>query len=816
MRRLSGPVCVALAAVVYLAAALFVLRAVLPSPASRLPYAALLHEDPQNLVDLDHADQSMVVATIAGNAHRLLSSPTSFLGGGQCFPMPESYTLGEHMLTMGLLAAPAWALSADPILSYNIAFLLSFWIAGLGMYAFAFFLTRSHAAAFVAGLAFVLLPGRIVDPAHPYVHGDRWTPFALLFLHRLTRGGGLCDAIGLAAAVALQVGESIYPLLGMTFYLSVYGIFLLVRDPRGVLRALPYLVGSALAVGAFAWIVFGPYLETRSVWGILSGRASYPMPASEFAPGNEHFPGFVVTALVVVALLDRAFSRRGDRPELDMRVALATAGALVAWCGLERVTVPFLGIVLPSPLLLAKGVIPGLDAARGLQAVALDLGIATSALAGYGILVLGDRLGRRRLVVVASCASLALVATRFYGPLARASFGRTLRLASWEARPAAEVIDLVRSARPGAILEVPVPFVEGDVSFRSTTLLLSASYGPRDSAACYNSFGTPVLKQVWWLANGLPRPSSTSALAALGFESLFWHRDGSDRDVELRARLAAEPGGFGAAEGAADVERRAFPPPGPMSSDWTDLERGASADAGEPLRVVGRTTRLTFPIRNQGDATFRHPEPLAPSDLVVRWQALDPAPGAESSGSEPLRGLLPISLGAGAVLPIDVSVSLPERAGKYRLTLARASASDRPLSVREIEVVEASAAAPEAASNDLALLVPANEPSPPARVGADGAMLAFSIRNRGPADYRDPLPRALRRVRLEWVDEAGEVFDAERLGIWVPPSIPAGATVSIEVPIFPPASGRFVARIVPAMTDREHVIASRAVEVAPE
>jgi len=62
------------------------------------------------------------------------------------------------------------------------------------MYALVYFWTGSVSAAFVAGLLFGIHPGRIGDPAHPYVHGNQWTPLALLFAHRLfarRRGGTL-------------------------------------------------------------------------------------------------------------------------------------------------------------------------------------------------------------------------------------------------------------------------------------------------------------------------------------------------------------------------------------------------------------------------------------------------------------------------------------------------------------------------------------------------------------------------------------------------------------------------------------------------
>jgi hypothetical protein len=808
VRRPSGPLCAAVAAAIYLAIALFLLRTVLPAPAERLPYPVVLHESEQNLVELDHADQSMVVATIAGNARRLLDSPTNALGSGQCYPMPDSYTLGEHMLTMGLLAAPTYALSHDPILSYNVAYLLTLWIPGLTMYALALFLTRSQAAAFVAGLAFALLPGRIIDPAHPYVHGDRWTPLAILFLHRLTRGGGLRDAFGLAVTMALAVGESLYPLVAMGLYLAVYGLFLLARDARGVLRAIPYLVVVASFVALSTWVVLGPYLQARAVWGILSGRFSYPMDAGEFAPGREHFPGYAVAALALFALVDRVSGRRHEAWEgRDMRLALLVGGILVAWCGLERVPLPFTTVIVPSPLLLAKSFVPGLDAVRGLQAIALGLGVATTALAAYGVVAVAERVGRRRIVLVAVCAALAIVGTRVYGPLARASFGRTLRLAAWEGRPAPVDIALIREAPSGALLHVPVPFVEGDVSFKAATMLLLASYGPRDSAACYNSFGSLVQKQVWLLGTALPRTSSAEALATLGFGTVLLHEDGSNASKRFRARLEPDSSVLGPERRSEGLASRTLVASGSASTDWTALE-SAPAD---PVRVIGPATRLFFPIRNRGAETFRHPSPLAPSDLLLRWEALEPPPDGPGKWTTPLRALLPIAIGAGATLPIEAAVELPAHAGRYRLTLERAGAPERALATRDIAVQETLDTPSLRSTADLKTLGP--EPSAAARLAVDETILSFAVRNEGTEAYRDPSPRALKRLRVEWVDEGGEIVDAERLVAYVPPFLPPGASVSIEVPVFPPPPGRYVARLVPALADRTHVIGSREVDV---
>src|SRR5690606_23384198 len=111
---------------------------------------------------------------------------------------PESHTLGEHMLGLGILAALPWALTHDPILSFNVALLLTLWIAGVAMYRLAWHFTGSVPAALVAGLLFEITPRRLADQTHPYIHGDLWTPLALLCLHRALARARWRDVVGFA------------------------------------------------------------------------------------------------------------------------------------------------------------------------------------------------------------------------------------------------------------------------------------------------------------------------------------------------------------------------------------------------------------------------------------------------------------------------------------------------------------------------------------------------------------------------------------------------------------------------------------------
>jgi len=785
--RRSAVSCAVLAAAAYLLLTLLVLRPVLPAPSRLLPFPAAHHTQGPALVRLDHADQSMVVATTTRNAARLATAPWSLREGGQCEPMPRSYTLGEHMFGFGLLAAPAHALGAEPILAYNVALWATLWIPAFTMYALAAAVTGSPPAAFVAGLAFALQPGRIADPTHPYVHGDLWTPLALLFLYRLLRGGGLRAALGLGACVALEVGESLYALLATLTYLATSVLSVALRAPARLLRATPWLLVAAAPAVLAAWLVLGPYLDTRATWGVLSGRSSTFASLALFAPGGDNFPGWIVVALALVALADRMRGRRGGD---DLRLPVLAGALLLVWCAIGQIRVPALGIALPSPLQAARGVVPGLDAVRALQAVALGIGLATSLLAGYGLAALAARLDRRRVLWLTVALCVAMVGVRSYGPLARATFGRTLRLEAWDARPREGDVALLRDLAPGAIVDVPLPYREGHIAFAAGEALLRAAYGPRDSAACYNSFASPVQKQVFLLSEGLPARADAAALAALGFGTVL------TRAGEATERMA---GGVAAAtlrERARTDSLAAFdlPAPGAVVEDVGVLAGGAAASdaaaglAPPPLLTssAAATTRVAFPFRNPGAVTFRHPQPLAPSDLLIRWEALD----AESPTTTGVaRALLPIALGAGGELPVDVDVATPARPGRYRAGLARASAPDLVLATRVVEVAAASPSdVPSHGTTDVL------RPAPQAgvlRVAPGRRLLPFAVENPGPADYHHLDARGVLPLRITWRAPDGRVVQEEERMVRVPPLIPAGTAATVDVSSRAPAAGAY-------------------------
>ncbi len=636
------------------------------------------------MANLHRTDQQMVLGTVIRNARLFIEDPGRLGGPGQCFPFPRAYALGEHMFGNGALAALPWVVTREPVLSYNIMLVLTLWIPALAMYALGLHFTRDPPAAFLAGLIFELARPRLLDPVHPYVHGDLWAPLILLFLHRTFAQPTWTSAAALAGLFFLQMGESLYPLLATTLLATAYGTCLAVVHRRRLMSALPRLALAAAVVLFAARTLFLPYLETGRTWGILQGRASLLGALQEFGPGRRAFPGAIASGLAAIGLLDRVLRRRPCAHGEDPRIPIALAGFFVLWCAITLLPIP--GLWLPSPLLLAGGFIPGLDAVRALSTVRIGLYPAVALLAGLGlhaILVRRVRAPALRLMVTFALAAVVL-AEAFEPAVATWNFGKPLRLAPWKIAPPADIRRAVAQVgdNPGAVLEVPT--LEPKFFLRNAHAILLSAWHGQPTSACYNSFQTALADQVAALSLRVPQGPALDALAALGFGTIAIHQEllFPQHADWLRPRLLESTGPTGplaltGADGKHSFYRITAAPE--ISEDFALLAPQAVPTGS---RLHGRRAKVRFHIRNTGSKTFRHPAPIEPSEVLLRWLPEEPAASLETRA----RALLPIALGADGALPIDVETEIPVPRGRWLVQLARTAEPERVLGETTVKV----------------------------------------------------------------------------------------------------------------------------------
>ena len=179
-------------------------------------------------------------------------------------PHPLALAYSEHFLPQALQVLPIYAVTKNPILCYNLLFLSTYILSGVGMFLLGRELTGSATAGFVAGLAFAFAPYRIANIPHLQVLSAAWMPFVLFGLHRYFATGGVRPLAGAAAAWLVQNLSCGYYLLFFTPVVVLYIAWELTRRRRW--RDVRTLTRVGLAIGivlaATAPFLF-PYLELR-------------------------------------------------------------------------------------------------------------------------------------------------------------------------------------------------------------------------------------------------------------------------------------------------------------------------------------------------------------------------------------------------------------------------------------------------------------------------------------------------------------------------------------------------------------------------
>jgi len=177
-------------------------------------------------------------------------------------PHPLSLAYSEHFLPQALQVLPIYATTKNPILCYNVLFLSTFALSGLGMFLLGRELTGSPAAGLVAGLAFAFAPYRIASIPHLQVLSSAWMPFVLFGLRRHFATGRLRP---LAGAVAAWLAQN----LSCGYYLLFF---------------------SPIVILYIAWELTtrGMWSDTRTLWRtgiaiaiVFAGTAPFLLPYFE-------------------------------------------------------------------------------------------------------------------------------------------------------------------------------------------------------------------------------------------------------------------------------------------------------------------------------------------------------------------------------------------------------------------------------------------------------------------------------------------------------------------------------------------------------
>jgi hypothetical protein len=375
------------------------------------------------------ADGMYAIWNVAWVARTISEEPARLFHANIFHPERYALAFSELNLVAGVVAIPAWLLTADAYVAHNTALLFAFSTSVLGAWLLARRLSGSGAAALVAGVAYGFSPYFFAHTPHIQLLMGGGIPLSLLMLHRLADAPSLSRGLALGAMLALQALACAY--YGIFAGLIVGYAALVFAWSRGHWRRRTYWL--ALAVGAAVSVVlvlpfFLPFLDVQASGFHRpleeSRRYAANLPSYMASPAHAHqwlldlsrrfgrwnevlFPGFVALVLgtIGVGLTVRASrqSDDGDRLRLGETAWLyGSLTVLTVWISLGPAaglySVLYHGLPLfsflraPSrigvavPLLL--GIFAAIAVARLPRRAQIAAGIAAAAIAALELNVL--------------------------------------------------------------------------------------------------------------------------------------------------------------------------------------------------------------------------------------------------------------------------------------------------------------------------------------------------------------------------------------------------------------------------------------------
>ena len=251
------------------------------------------------------------------------------------YPAPNALAYAEHLLSISVFTLPTYALTRNPDLAYNIAWLLSYFTCALAAHALAWRVTRDHLASFVGGIAYAFCFYRMLHGhAHIQLLWACWIPLSFLLLERWWHRPSWPGIAMLWLVVLMQVLASWYLAIMVLIADAMLAVYLAMWNRPSRRRISTMLAQAAAAAVAGAMIVW-PIARHYIFLVALNGDSQ--AEAVDLRRNNER-PAHAATQHVARRMA-RASWQRGAWMDLGREDAvprIRDVGARSARCAADR------------------------------------------------------------------------------------------------------------------------------------------------------------------------------------------------------------------------------------------------------------------------------------------------------------------------------------------------------------------------------------------------------------------------------------------------------------------------------------------------
>jgi hypothetical protein len=229
-------------------------------------------------------DSRLIIWTLAWDNHVWLDRLPSLFDANIFYPATNALAYSEHLLGISFFTLPVYALTRNPVLAYNLVWLLSFLLSAFAAHALVWRHTRDHLAATMAGLVFAFCFYRM-HQGHGHLHVI-WAfliPFSLLTLERWVVTLSWRWLAVFVVIVTLQALSSWYQAVLIFVADAFFMLWLLLAEQAVPKTRVMRLVLQAAAGAIVALAIVAPFAKHYGVLAAVTPREAFSNAADPAA-----------------------------------------------------------------------------------------------------------------------------------------------------------------------------------------------------------------------------------------------------------------------------------------------------------------------------------------------------------------------------------------------------------------------------------------------------------------------------------------------------------------------------------------------------
>jgi hypothetical protein len=290
-------------------------------------YPLSLH--PGDHVMSQGTDTNLFIWTLAWDIHAFVHHPLSIFEANIFYPFHHTLAFSENLIGSALLVAPVMWLTHNPVLTMNVAALLTAPLCALGACLLGRRLGMSTPAAVIVGLVYGFSPPRFFRIDQLHLTSVEWIPFSLAYAHAYLDRRQRRDLRLALAFFTLQALTSGHAAVFLGVALGALALYRIALgepiEPSRVVRDAG-IAGALLLVPAI--LVLLPYRTVQVQMGLRRTLENWHLPWTSFVASPSHaqtwllarllpdvdvfksaaaylFPGISVLALALVGIVWR-------------------------------------------------------------------------------------------------------------------------------------------------------------------------------------------------------------------------------------------------------------------------------------------------------------------------------------------------------------------------------------------------------------------------------------------------------------------------------------------------------------------------------